>query len=39
MDRHLKKVYSPEEMLLQELLQLSLLWELVKQVPKVSMNI
>ena len=39
MDRHLKKVYSPEEMLLQELLQLSLLWELVKQVPKVLMNI
>ena len=38
-DRHLKKAYLPVEMLLQELLQLSLLWELVKQVPKVSMNI
>ena len=38
-DRHPKKAYSPVEMLLQELLQLSLLWELVKQVPKVSMNI
>ena len=34
-----KKVYLPEEMPLQVLLQLSLQWEPVKQVRKVLMNI